>query len=98
MTGNYRIKKGWKYIIFKMKQLVYICVLSGAVDCSQWLLLTATADTISKHGSYYLLVLIAKIEKLFHDIFKQLVRKESKLWSLLMQKMWAENGLKNETN
>lgn len=48
------------------------------MDCSQWPLLTATADAIGKYESHYLLVLRAKNEKVFHDIFKQLVQKENK--------------------
>lgn len=56
----------------------------------------ATADPIGRYEGHYLLVLTTKNEKVFHYIFKQLVKKEkNKLWSLLMQKtMWAENGLK----
>lgn len=38
----------------------------------------ATADTIGKYEGHYLLVLITKNEKVFHDIFKQLVQKKNK--------------------
>lgn len=41
-------------------------------------LLIATADTVGKYEGHYLLILITKNEKVFYDIFKQLVQKENK--------------------